>query len=337
VNSNSRIDADPDVRAIARALGIKQARGLASAIRDAAVDRVESTFAVLGSEPRSLDELREVVHHDAGLHVVRITSNEDLAAAQRDFAPELRGLPKQLAFEFETDTEALVLRRTTKDRLSNSKYVALVDARGNRENRAWFGEWHETAHTLVPDPANNQVLRRTRRERPEPVEQVIDLIAGSIGFWAPIVKPVLVANLASGVDVLAAFEATRKELAPDASREASYRAFANMLSVPLIIMWVDYGCRAADRRAGGNPARSLALRAKTVIRSDLAMKRGLNVPVNFRIPSDSVITRATAGRLCTALVELSDLGHWRDSTGQTLRAGPVKITARGRWAAIEAA
>lgn len=336
MNSRARIDADADVQAIARGLGITQRTGLAEAIRDATVGKVESILAKLKIEPRSIAELRDVVHHASGLQVVRIESDDDLEIAQKKYAPELRGLPKQLAFEFAKDTEALVVRRPRRDSLSNNKFIALVDARGERSNRAWFGEWHEATHTLVPDPANNLVLRRTRLERPEPVEQVIDLTAASIGFWSPIVKPVFDAQLATGVDILDALDRARIQVAGDASRGAAFRTLSNFVPTPVIILWVDYGCRAGDTKPDGTPGRSFALRAKSVIRNEAAVASGMNVPVNFRIPTDSIITQAANLSWSTPLVEHDDLSRWKDSTGRALRRGPVKVTARGQWAAIEA-
>lgn len=337
MNSRDRIDADSDVQAIARGLGIVRQTGLAEAIRDATVGKVEAVLDKLKYEPRSISELREVVHHDSGLRVVRIESDEDLEAAQKEYARELRGLPKQLAFEFAQDTEALVVRRPQRDSLSNSKFIALVDARGERANRAWFGEWHEATHTLVPDPANHLVLRRTRLDRPEPVEQVIDLTAASIGFWSPIVKPVFLAQLASGVDILEALDRTRVEVASDASRDATFRTLSNFVSTPVIILWVDYGCRVGDMRPIGASGSSYALRAKRVSRNEAAVGRGLNVPVNFRIPTDSIIAQAASLSWSTPLSEEDDLSRWKDSTGRSLRRGPVKVTARGQWVAIEAA
>lgn len=124
MNSRARIDADRDVQAIARGLGITRRTGLGEAIRDVTVARVEDMLGKLNVEPRSIFELREVVHHVAGLRVVRIDSDEDLETAQKDYGPELRGLPKQLAFEFAQDTEALVVRRPPRDSLSNSKFIA---------------------------------------------------------------------------------------------------------------------------------------------------------------------------------------------------------------------
>ncbi len=333
----SPIDTDPGVQVIARGLGIEQEHELGDAIRAVVVDRVEGMLRDLRYDPATVDELGELVQHHAGLHIVQISSDDDLVAVQAEFAEELRGLPAQLSFEFATDTEALVVRRPTKDARSNRKFLALVDARGERRNRAWFAGWHESAHTLVPDPANNRVLRRTRRERPEPVEQVIDLVASKIAFWPPLVRPALLAHIASGVDLLQAFDRTRLELAPDASREASFRAFSNMIARPVVILWVDYDCRAADRRPGGNPSRSLALRAKTVIRNTAAVAVGMNIPVNYRIPSGSVIADASRGSWATLRTQHDDLGRWFDSRGRTLPRRRVGIAARGRWAAIAAA
>ena len=332
-----QIDADAGVQAIARGLGIQQSRDLGLAIRDVVVGRVEGMLHELQYEPNTVDELRDLVHHQAGLHVVRIRSDEDLRAAQEEYAEDLRGLPTQLSFEFASDTEALVVRRQTKDQRSNRRFLALVDARGERENRAWFGDWHESTHTLVPDPGNSAVLRRTRRERPELVEQVIDLVASGIAFWAPLVKPALQAYVASGIDLLDAFDKTRIALVPGASREASFRAFTNFLPQPIVVLWCDYDCRAEDRKPGGSRARSLALRAKTVIRNGAADAVGMHIPNNYRIPVDSVIAHAWRGSWASVGAESDDLGRWRDSNGRTLARCPVKVTARGKWAAIVAA
>ncbi|NOU30072.1 MAG: hypothetical protein HOO96_19385 [Polyangiaceae bacterium] len=334
MNRGARIDADDEVRAIARHLGIKQRHGLGEAIRDATIGKVESTLTKLGIVPSSISELREVVFHTAGLRVVRIQSDEDLQDAQKKYAPELVGLPKQLELEFSRDTEAVVVRRRQNDALSNNKFVALVDARGDRNRRAWFSEWHEATHTLVPDPANKLVVRRTRLERPEPVEQVIDLTAASIGFWAPIVKPVVREEVAVGEDILKALDDSRIRIAAEASRDAAFRSLSNFVSTPIIVLWVGYDCRAADK---DQPHRSLALRARSVIRNDAAIARGLNIPVNFRIPPDSVITTAANSNWDTRLVEDDNLWRWKDSKGRSLGPGAVKVTARGQWVAIEAA
>jgi hypothetical protein len=151
------------------------------------------------------------------------------------------------------------------------------------------------------------------------------------------VKPVLLAHVASGIDLLDAFDKTRIELAPGASREASFRAFTNLLPHPIVVLWCDYDCRAEDRRPGGSPSRSLALRAKTVIRNGAADAVGMQIPNNYRIPTDSVIAHASRGSWANVATESDDLGRWRDSKGRTLARCPVKVTARGKWAAIVAA
>ena len=188
----------------------------------------------------------------------------------------------------------------------------------------------------MPDPANNLVLRRTRRERPEPIEQVIDSVAGSLGFWEPIVKPILLANVATGTDLLDAFEKTRLELAPGASREASFRAFANFLPAPVMILWVDYDCRAEHRRSG-QTMRSSALRTKVVIRNAAALAVGMNIPDNYRVPEHSVIATSSGKAFAISNTEKDDLGQWGDSSGRSLKRCSVRVTARGNWAAIQAA
>jgi hypothetical protein len=78
------------------------------------------------------------------------------------------------------------------------------------------------------------------------------------------------------------------------------------------------------------------LRAKTVIRNDAADAIGMNIPNNYRIPKDSVIAPASRS-WAMVRTEMDDLGRWPDSSGRTLARRPVKVTARGQWAAIVAA
>ncbi len=328
--ATSRIDRDPEVRRMAEELGVKgpdlQAKLCATATR-----RVADSLTSLGIEPTTLDEVHAFVLNITRVNVVRVQDDDDLRRVSAELAKKQPLLPKQLELEFGATTEALVVRHEGDPR--QAAFTAVVDARGNRRSRAWFAERHEPAHLLVPDPGGRVAWRRTTVERPEPVEQVIDAIASEVGFWGPIVRPVVERCLRDEGDVFAAFDRARQELAPDASREASYRAFVRFVPYPLAIVFAADGARAADIRAGTSAA-SMALRVQVVIVNEPARALGLMIPTNYRIPSHSIVHQSCVDPTFGVHCQEDCLGLWTDSSGRSLPPRVVHITARGGWAAV---
>jgi hypothetical protein len=98
----------------------------------------------------------------------------------------------------------------------------------------------------------------------------------------------------------------------------------------------EYACRRGDKR---NAAGSLALRATTVIWNDAAEKAGTIIWQNFRIPTHSIIHEAREDFLPQLRAATDDLSAWRSETSGPLssRPLPVRVSARGNWAAIEIA
>lgn len=329
---SKRIDQDPEVRAIADALGLR-GPDLKAKICGAAVERVIRRMDALRIDPERLDDVQTLVLDLTRLRILRIDVDEDLERFSSRLKQDHPALPVQLEFEFARNTEALVYRNGRADPRAAS-YTAVVDARGARRFRAWFAERHEPAHLLIPDPANRTAWRRTTVERPEPVEQVVDEIASRVGFWEPIVLPVLRGALASEPSVLDAFDATREALCPGASQEASYRAFTRLTPFPLCMLRVDLACRKGDPE---NDDGSLALRARTVLWNHAADEARIRVWPNFRIPAHSVIHDARDDVFGRTHEGDDDLAEWRTESGQPLARfrRPVRVTARGFWATIE--
>ncbi|HJU23237.1 MAG TPA: hypothetical protein VJ891_12070, partial [Casimicrobiaceae bacterium] len=210
------------------------------------------------------------------------------------------------------------------------RFVAIVDNRDSRASRAWFGERHEASHLIIPDPGAQVLWRRTTVERPEPLEEVVDSVASHVGFWSPIVRPVLQHALSSSPNILDAFDHVRSAVASAASIESSYRAFARMVSFPLLMIRCDYDCRKSDTV---DPTRSWALRAKTIIVNDAAEAINLHVWENYRIPENSIPARGYAGN-GASIVGIENLGDWPTKTGRRLPRHHVQIVSRGHWSAI---
>jgi hypothetical protein len=326
------IDRDPEVQAIAKSLGLGGPR-LKEQLCGAAVDKVRRHMDRFRIEPETLDDVLAVVLDMTGVRIVRVENDNDLARVSRDYRKALPALPVQLELEFAADTEALVFREETPDPRAPS-FTAVVDARGQRRWKRWFAERHEPAHILVPDSSSRTLWRRTRADRPEPLEQVIDAIAARLGFWEPLVAPALLAALGAGADILDVFGRVRERLAPEASLEASYRALTRLVPSPLTLIRTDHACRRSDV---ANREQSFALRATTTMWNDPAERAGMVVWPNFRIPAHSVVHAARSAFIEATRVQQDDLCEWRTESGQALssRALPVRVTARGAWAAIE--
>ena len=315
---------------IAKTLGIA-GPDLRGQLTAHAVEKVRRHLDRFGIEPQTLDDVHAAVLDLTRVSVKRVENDADLRRLSADFKKKL---PVQLEFEFGRNTEALVIREAEADPRSPS-FTAIVDARGDRRWRAWFAERHEPVHVLLPDPSGRTAWRRTTAERPEPVEQIIDAAAAAVAFWEPIVGPALVSALRREASVLDAFDRVRRELSPDASVEASYRAFARFVTFPLTLVRTDFGCRRSDPR---NKEGSYALRAVTVIRNEPAKIAAIEVWQNFRIPAHSVLHEARRVFIETTMVQDDDLNAWRTEEGRALseRSLAVRISVRGAWATIEA-
>ncbi len=325
-----QIDQDPEVRAVAKTLGL-MGPNLKAKICDAAVLRVMRRLGALGIVPENLDDIQALVLDMTRLRIERIDDDEDLEHLSSKLRRENPAVPVQLEFEFARNTEAVVYRDPLADPRAAS-FTAVIDARGSRRLRAWFAERHEPAHLLVPDPSNRAAWRRTTEERPEPLEQVVDEIASHVGFWKPVVIPVLHRALATEPSVLAAFDQTREVLCPHASQEASYRAFTRLTPFPLCVVRTEMACRRADPN---NDDGSLALRATTVLWNDAAQTAGIRIWPNFRIPPHSVIH----GAYDSGGSRDDDLANWKTEAGRPLagRPRPVRVTVQGSWATIQVA
>lgn len=334
------IDDDECVQRVAVRLGIDATNDLRRRI----VDRVDEDFAELLREfdvsNPNLDDLRAVVQHRTSMKIVRIESDEDLSHAAEKHADQFQALDKQLSLEFEKDTEALVLRadRSTNAKRGGAQYTAFVDARGDKIRRAWFSEWHESSHLMIPDDSDKEVFRRTKAERPEPIEQVVDAVASRIAFWSPSVEPVVRLALSKHLHVLEAFEAARREWAPEASQESAYIAFSRFVRRPIVLVRAQMAARRADKAAGRTAEmESYALRAVRCIHSPEARRGVLFIPPNHRIPASSSISAHSGEPTVRPHTSFERLGAWTSSDGGRLDDVRVLVTVYNGWASIELA
>lgn len=70
------------------------------------------------------------------------------------------------------------------------QHLAVIDGRGSREARVFFGKRHEGSHLLCLSPMQlSFVFRRTHAARNAAEEQLIDRISGELAFYSPLFSP----------------------------------------------------------------------------------------------------------------------------------------------------
>lgn len=191
---------------------------------------------------------------------------------------------------------------------------------------------------MIPDDSDKEVFRRTKAERPEPIERVVDAVASRIAFWSPSVEPVVRLAVSKHVHVLEAFEAARREWAPEASQESAYIAFSRFVGRPIVLVRAQMAARRADKAAGRTAEmESYALRAVRCIHSPEARRGVLFIPRNHRIPASSSIAAYSGEPTARPHTSLERLGTWTSSDGGRLDDVRVLVTVFNGWASIELA
>lgn len=308
-------------------MGSRASRNLKAEIVSRAVGQVEGWLKKAAIEPERLEDVHDLICNMTRVKIVRVGSDAELERAKLELPP---AVPVQLDLEFGAKTEAVVIKRDARDR-HGSRYVAIVDARGQRAKRAWFAARHEPSHLIIPDKGASVIWRRTKAERPEPLEQVVDAVASATGFWSSLVRRQFLASRSDAESLLDALEHAHQCLAPDASRAAAYLAMLAFVEHPALVLWSDF----APRRGQGDDLSTYALRVQRVLANPAAEKVGLTIWPNFRVPADSVIASAHGMTLSSAQVQEDNLARWPTKSGRGLPNFAVRVTARGAWATVE--
>ena len=137
------------------------------------------------------------------------------------------------------------------------RFVAFIDARGTKERRAYFTGWHELVHLLVyPPQLTFPGFRRTVSGDVEkdPVEALVDMIAGELAFYKPLFQPVLQRAIAlEGRLSFPAVDRARDEATPEASFYATAIACVRITDEPICLVCVDEDWKQSEKRRLASP------------------------------------------------------------------------------------
>ena len=178
------------------------------------------------------------------------------------------------------------------------------------------------------------MLEPVYRSEHDPVERMMDEIAGHIGFYEPIFQPAY--QRASEGKPLLKFGTVETIISgsfPAASFQATLFACARRLPTPVVYLEAALAHKKEVKRRLATPSMfgddqpPGELRAVKVIPNKAAQKNGFTVPTNMRVPADSVIHRLFDNEPQTDGDGDEDLSQW-ESKGKSLEARAVVVEGR---------
>jgi hypothetical protein len=268
-----------------------------------------------------------------------INEDEDISSLQDSYIREGELAFAKLEAEFsDTSTDALLIQ------LNNNKswkYAAVIDCRGPKKYKAYFSKWHEVAHVLT-EPRQAVLFHRSRAERKDPEEILVDRVASDFAFYQPLFLPELLART-KGANRLTfeVIEDVRAVVCAGASREATIRAAVARAPFPQFMIIADYGLKKKEQRTAevfiemglyseNETPFERKLRAIQVAGNDLAKKLNLQIHRNMEVPDKSVISTVYNHESLDgeSLVGQENLDWWKHSSGDHLRSASVTVEAR---------
>jgi hypothetical protein len=225
----------------------------------------------------------------------------------------------------------LVQRKVGDD--APDRFVAVIDCRGTKLARRFFTRWHEIAHRLTTHADQGDKEPAYRSEH-DPIERMMDEIAGHVGFYGPFFEPAF--GAAHGGKALLTFEtvkAVQDGGFPEASFQATLNACAKRLPTPVMYLEAMLAYKKEMKRRlqtpsmfGDDPPPG-ELRAVRVIPNEAAQQEKFVIPTNMRVPEASVIHRLFGDETAGDGSGREDLCWW-ESQGKKQPGRAVAIEAR---------
>jgi hypothetical protein len=181
-------------------------------------------------------------------------------------------------------------------------------------------------------------FRRTHaaHDHKDPEESMVDVIAGTFGYFKDIVRP-----MTNGALSWENIEDVRTQLCPESSQQAAVIGIVKSWPVPAILVQAALGLKRGEKRQLGQDTFGFAaeplpvLRAVQVTPNDAARRGDLVIFPNMRVPVHSIIHRVFAEEMPEAQAE-EDLEWWESSDGTRLPPLKIHVLARRQWNAVQA-
>lgn len=334
----SRLEHAPEVVALAGELGVRGGAPV-EIILDHCRRRIDGWVAEAGGLT-SIFQLEEVVTQRLQMVFEEVRSDADFDRITEKYARGKKDpVFASMWFRFddaENPTFGTLVKRKNVGDDAPDRFVAVIDCRAGKLARRFFTRWHEIAHRLTTH-ADRGATEPAYRSEHDPLERMMDEIAGRVGFYGPFFDPVF--NVAHGGKPLLTFEtveAVRAGGFPEASFQATLNACVKRLPTPVMCLEAAIAYKKAVKKRVEDDRPGLfgkeeppegQLRAVKVVANDPAHQEKFVLPNNMRVPESSVIFRLHGDESARDGQGREDMGMW-ESQGKCQEGRAVAVEAR---------
>ncbi len=331
----SRLDRASEVADLAATLGLGGAADPVDAILRHCRTRIDGWVAEAGGV-RGIRQLEALVTRKLQLTFEEVRADEDFDRIKAKYATGKRDFvfaAMRVKFDdADSPTYGALVKRKNVGPDAPDRYVAVIDCRGFKALRRFFTRWHEIAHRMTTDADEPEY-----RSEHDPIERLMDEIAGHAGFYDPLFDPAFqAAHQGKELLLFSTVEAVVRQGFPDASFQATLCACARKLPTPVIYLEAALGHKAVVKREIEDDSPRLfafeeppaELRAVRVVANEAALGEKFVIPQNMRVPASSVIRSLFQADSEREASDREDLGLWSDSKGKRLKGRGVAVEAR---------
>ena len=329
----TRWDQAPEIFSLADELGVGGAAPV-NGILDYCHRRIDAWVAEAGGVA-NIDALESLVTQKLQMVIEEIRTDDDWERLKEVYA---RG-KKEIVFaamrtKFDDDhnlTYGALVERRNAGPADIDRFVAVIDCRGDKQARRFFTRWHEIAHRLTTHADMPEPVYRSEHD---PIERMMDEIAGHVGFYDPIFRPAYQqASQGQPHLTFGTIETIINDAFPAASFQSTLFACTRRLATPVVYLEATLAHKKEVKRKLATP--SLfdddpppgELRAVKVIPNKAAQQDGFTIPTNMRVPVESVIHRLFDAEPQSSGDGEECLSHW-ESQGRSLGRRAVVVEAR---------
>lgn len=328
----SRLNKAPAILQLACELGLNWQRHPVSEIMNFCIAKIAGWLTDT-DQVRTIVDLEILVSRKLQLVFEEVWSDKGLEDLIKTYVTRGEIVFASLRDGLDASTFGMTIERRHADADAPDYYVAVIDCRGSKATRRFFTRWHEIAHVLTMP---RQLTVPFYRSSKDPIERLMDEIAGALGFYDPIFRPVLLQHQPLTFDSV---EGIRRQVCPNASFQATLIACATRLSSPAIYLEAGKGYKQAEEaqltlrqtQTSLFPVKvpTAKLRALVVVPNNIAKERGIRIDRNMEVPAESVIAKLFHNTPeLEALFDVKtteNLSTWRHSDGTTLNDIDVSI------------
>jgi hypothetical protein len=341
-----RLGYDHAVVQLTRRLGLPTRGDCLPRLRHYALSQIKQTVGQWHDPIESLAMLLQVVAGRLSVCLKFIHTYEDvqqIAREQAAFSPTLGDI---LSSEFLRGTTEGLLIEHQNPQPGDRRYLAVIDARGERAARAYFTAWHELSHLLVlPPQLELKLFRRSptpEQIKKDPLESVVDDITGLAAFYDPIFSPALERNVnLDGRMTFGAIARTIEAVAPGASLYAAAIAAVRVTKAPLCFLSAEPRFKPAESRQLKSPQSELGLglgepplipklRVVDIVANDKAREQGIGMHPNLRVPISSIIYKVFTENDGQELEADEDQSWWVTTSSGALPELALRVNALRR-------